>query len=189
MKKVQMNLQVPTDVKAFIYDRAKADDRHPAYILEKLIRPMMAEPLSDIDTIRSLNGAVSDYWAAKHDGNKKGDTHKQQSLIPAIDKNEGFDEFWREYPKKKAKAEALKAWKKNDCYIMRGEIIHDVINRAKRDPAWFDKQFVPNAATYLNGARWNDEIIEEDNRPKFQQQNDALRDELFGGEGETYEHG
>jgi hypothetical protein len=149
MKKVQMNLQVPTDVKAFIYDRAKADDRHPAYILEKLIRPMM---------------------------------------IPAIDKNEGFDEFWEAYPKKKAKADALKSWTKGECWKGAGNIITDVFNRANHDPSWVDKQFVPNATTYLNGKRWEDEIFKKDNRPAFQKNNDALRDELFGNDGETYEH-
>ena len=179
MKNVQTNIRLPTDIKDWLQSKAKEDGRTKGEVLARILRPLMKAVPPIEFPVKSIEAHLESFT---------GDTRLQQSLIPKIDKAEGFDEFWQAYPKKKAKADALKAWKKNDCYIMRGEIIHDVINRSKNDPSWSDKQFVPNGATYLSGKRWEDEITEQDNRPKFEQQGDALREKMFGKKGETYDH-
>lgn len=70
-----------------------------------------------------------------------------------------FDEFWQEYPKKRSKAEAFKAWKKIKSAELAALIISDVKNRRDNDKGWTDVQYVPNASTYLNNERWNDEFI------------------------------
>ncbi len=71
-----------------------------------------------------------------------------------------FDAFWAAYPRKVAKASALKAWKK----ACTGEAIKDEIMRVLKEqlPALYersgkDRQFIPHAATWLNGRRWEDE--------------------------------
>ena len=69
-----------------------------------------------------------------------------------------FGRFWAEYPRKTAKADARKAfgraWKKlppEDAEsILLGAL---VCARA----SWSDAQFIPHAATWLNGERWTDE--------------------------------
>jgi hypothetical protein len=71
--------------------------------------------------------------------------------------NELFDNWWSIYPKKKAKAAARKAWDK--CKVDKQMLIDDITNRVANDPQWQDIQFVPFPATYLNGHRWEDEIV------------------------------
>ena len=69
----------------------------------------------------------------------------------------GFAEFWQEYPNHTAKANALKAWGKVPAEL------HPTIMAAvvvqKRSAAWTkdNGQFVPHAATWLNGKRWEDQ--------------------------------
>jgi hypothetical protein len=68
-----------------------------------------------------------------------------------------FDAFWSLYPRKVAKASALKAWKK----AATSEAVKDAIMAGleRQLPALRpkDRQFVPHAATWLNQERWNDE--------------------------------
>ena len=77
------------------------------------------------------------------------------------DDHQAFVLFWNQYPKKVAKEDAIKAWKKNKLYEHANIIIADVINRTADDWKHRDKKHIPNAATYLNGKRWNDEIIKQ----------------------------
>ncbi len=70
--------------------------------------------------------------------------------------NDRFDEFYKVYPKKVAKEQAIKAWKKikpNDELF--DKIIKSIKSQGLADR---DKQFVPNPATWLNGKRWEDEV-------------------------------
>jgi hypothetical protein len=75
---------------------------------------------------------------------------------------DSFDSFWKEYPKKEAKKDAVKAWNKikltDDLLIN----IMDGLKKAIKSTNWVKQggQFIPNAATWLNGERWNDEVEE-----------------------------
>lgn len=67
-----------------------------------------------------------------------------------------FDEFWKLYPRKVAKPNALKVWlriKPDD------ELLTSIIDAVKRQ-GLYDKeiQFVPHPATWLNQRRWEDEV-------------------------------
>lgn len=67
-----------------------------------------------------------------------------------------FEDFWKLYPRKVAKAEAMKAWakvKEED----RTKAIEALPNHSR---LWEDrdKQFIPHAATWIRGIRWEDEI-------------------------------
>jgi hypothetical protein len=82
-----------------------------------------------------------------------------------------FDSFWRAYPKKAGKQAARKAWNK---LKPSDEIVQLIaINlKARLDAGeWEDTQFVPHASTYLNGARWEDEIQERNVVSKNTQRN------------------
>lgn len=72
---------------------------------------------------------------------------------------EGFDTFWASYPRKENKDNALKAWKKRECHKIYSSILYDV--QVRRNQIWKNtqKEFIPMASTYINGARWNDEIV------------------------------
>lgn len=74
------------------------------------------------------------------------------SLVPPPP--DPFDEFWQAYPRKVGKADAQRAWsravrKTNPDKILAG--LHGYPFDTSR------AQFVPHPATWLNGARWEDD--------------------------------
>lgn len=81
----------------------------------------------------------------------------------------GFSRFWADYPRKTAKADArkafAKAWRKLPDF-QELDTLCGGLERAKA--AWTDAQFIPHAATWLNGERWQDEpstVIPMERRP------------------------
>jgi hypothetical protein len=76
---------------------------------------------------------------------------------------EGFDEFWRVYPRKDNKAKAVKAWRKlmkEPNHPAVADITAHIEKRIKLG-AWSAKKknFIPNPEAFINGRRWEDEII------------------------------
>ena len=67
----------------------------------------------------------------------------------------GFAEFWIAYPRKVAKGDAEKAWKKNKPPV---DECLSAIASAKLSADWIKDggQFIPHPATWLNGKRWED---------------------------------
>lgn len=83
--------------------------------------------------------------------------------IPPISpkgESEGFDNFWIAYPRKIAKANALKSWRKIKPDAELQKTILAALERHKKTEQWTkDKgQFIPHPATWLNQSRWQDEI-------------------------------
>jgi hypothetical protein len=69
---------------------------------------------------------------------------------------EQFEEFYEAYPRRQAKDDAKEAWRKlNPNEQLFSRILADIRSRFRA----VDPNFVPLPAKYLNGARWNDEII------------------------------
>ena len=70
----------------------------------------------------------------------------------------GFAEFWAVYPRHDGKAAAENAWRKLAPDIERQAEIMAAIGDHKRSPRWLESpRFIPHAATWLNGRRWEDE--------------------------------
>lgn len=72
-----------------------------------------------------------------------------------------FKLFWDFYPRKVAKEDAMKAFRKLKA---NSELLDKIIaglNAAKLSPQWVksDGQFIPYASTWLNGRRWEDEAV------------------------------
>lgn len=69
-----------------------------------------------------------------------------------------FDRFWETYPRKVARKAAEKAWSKIPAQYQ----IDVVTALRKHLTLWkqqgTEKSFIPYPATWLNGARWEDEI-------------------------------
>ena len=67
-----------------------------------------------------------------------------------------FDEFWKHYPRKVSKPNALKAWikiKPDD------ELTKTIISAiSKQNLSAKEEQFIPHPASWLNGKRWEDEV-------------------------------
>ena len=74
-----------------------------------------------------------------------------------------FDLFWHEYPKKEAKAQAVKTWLK--LRPSHEEALKMIIHlEYKCDGDWCkdNRKFIPLPSSYLNGERWKDEqVIDE----------------------------
>ena len=73
--------------------------------------------------------------------------------------DDGFATFWKQYPKKASKPQALKAWKK---IKPTGQILADMmaaLEMQKASADWLKDggQFIPHPASWLNGRRWEDE--------------------------------
>jgi len=69
--------------------------------------------------------------------------------------DDGFNEFWNNYPKKVGKDKAKTEWNKKKPKI------DDVLNALKwqKESEQWDKGFIPNPATYISQGRWKDEPI------------------------------
>ena len=83
---------------------------------------------------------------------KKARTTKPVSVL-----DPAFLEFWKIYPVKKAKQSAYRAWKNRKADV--NVILQDIQTRMKTDRQWIEG-YIPHPATYLNGARWEDEITQ-----------------------------
>jgi len=72
-----------------------------------------------------------------------------------------FIEFWKSYPRKVGKGAAARAWKKiRPGKELLGKMLKAVAVQ-RRGEAWQKEsgRFIPNPATWLNQARWDDEPI------------------------------
>ncbi len=80
---------------------------------------------------------------------------------------EKFNQFWYEYPKKKAKFAAMKAWAK----LKPDEALFDDImmglRKARASVEWKREggRFIPHPATFLNQGRWEDEYLPSEQKP------------------------
>lgn len=90
-----------------------------------------------------------------------------QRIAPKPSKNhqepsnmvDGFDSFWRQYPRKVAKSAALKAWRKLKPDDKQLADLMAGLERQKASRDWLKDggQFIPHPATWLNGRRWEDD--------------------------------
>jgi len=71
----------------------------------------------------------------------------------------GFDLFWKAYPRKVAKASALKSWNKiKPSENLVADILKSLSEQIKSDGWQKDNgKYIPHPATWLNGNRWEDE--------------------------------
>lgn len=103
---------------------------------------------------------------------KKADTDKDTPPTPSKGAGDGFDEFWKAYPKKVAKTQALKAWSKLKPNAELQQVILNALERQKQSVQWQkdNGQFIPYPATWLNGRRWEDvqEQVLQPAQPKYE---------------------
>lgn len=87
------------------------------------------------------------------------DRSGEDSKAKAEEGSERFKLFWSAYPRHVARQNAVKAFVKlNPDNALLSLILRDLETRKKTE-AWQKNagQFIPHAATYLNGRRWEDE--------------------------------
>jgi hypothetical protein len=69
-----------------------------------------------------------------------------------------FDAWWMYYPKKVGKKACVAIWNNKGLDRIALDLNYDTANRVANDQQWIDG-YAPNPQTYLNGERWNDDII------------------------------
>jgi len=84
---------------------------------------------------------------------------------PKLPYTNEFEEFWSAYPKKIGKGAAWRAWSKAKARPAIRDILIAVIQQAESEQWTKDGgQFIPHPSTWINQARWLDEVKEQDNR-------------------------
>lgn len=73
----------------------------------------------------------------------------------------GFEEFWANYPRKKSKGDAEKAWKVLAPDEQLQGRISEAIKHAKKSEEWGKDggRFIPYPATWLRAKGWEDELV------------------------------
>lgn len=74
--------------------------------------------------------------------------------------SKGFEDFWNDYPKKKEKLAGSKAWEKLTNSEKENATKALPIHKQQEDWKKENGQYIQNAATWLNGKRWEDELTE-----------------------------
>lgn len=115
-------------------------------------KPSPSESPSDTLSGRIPSPSPSPYSNAKKE---KPSANAVSDSLPVAD---GFEEFYKAYPKHVGKEAAWRAWRK-----VKPEEATAILARVELNKlgewARKDKQYIPNPATWLNGRRWEDEIL------------------------------
>lgn len=78
-----------------------------------------------------------------------------------ISKDLLFKKFWESYPRKENKKNALKSFLKINPDEKLLEQLLFSLEKFKESKQWQDKQYIPLPTSWLNGRRWEDEIVSE----------------------------
>lgn len=87
-----------------------------------------------------------------------------------------FEVFWRIYPRKIAKEDARRAWRKVPYEIYR-DVVEALDKQINVNWQGKDKTFIPHPATWINGKRWEDDIEPPSNskpKPMYYKPNGGL---------------
>ena len=92
---------------------------------------------------------------------RRGETEERRDCAPTT-RESAFETFWRAYPRKTAKGEARKAWAKLDPVGGLLDTIMAAVEAQKNSRQWLADggRFIPHASTWLNQARWEDEVVD-----------------------------
>ncbi len=100
-----------------------------------------------------------------------------QSCARADESDQLFAQFWAAYPKKKAKEDAQRAWKKLSLNSELLAVILRAVEHQRHSPDWQKDsgRYIPLPASWLNGARWTDVVdVEVDEQPTLGRANTRL---------------
>ena len=95
---------------------------------------------------------------------RETDTEKSKKQNPEY--AESFTRFWKAYPRKEAKGNAEKAWKKIDISLL--SVILEAIEcqKATTQSQEANGKYIPLPASWLNARRWEDEVGSKTAPPK-----------------------
>lgn len=108
------------------------------------------------------DNAPADNATPKKKEEKKTEEEKEDLVQDELERAilQGFDDFWAAYPRRQARVEAFRAFRKAVKCHSAAEIV-DGARRFATDPYLPPKQFIPMPATWLNQERWDDGPLPE----------------------------
>ena len=154
-----------TAIRAEPQERSFAEVRQPGSTAPSEGALQCTEPCggaNETGQIDAPNGATL-YNVTKKKHKEK--TNTLSDLLSDGEQAERFKQFWKAYPRKEKRKEALRIWMKlspDDALFQR--IMHG-LSTYLRSPQWrderggFRKQYIPQPTAWLNGERWEDDII------------------------------
>ena len=74
-----------------------------------------------------------------------------------------FELFWANYPRKEKKKDTYDWFKKHKPTEEFVNHLIECVKQQSMSKQWSKKQYIPLPSTWLNGKRWEDELIEEEN--------------------------
>jgi hypothetical protein len=103
------------------------------------------------------NYATSKTTSRRQAGDKQATTNKNVKNVKNDKEEDLFARFYAAYPKKKAPADALKAWEQIGGQNRLDEILA-AIEKQRTSPEWIKDggQYIPYPATWLRKQRWED---------------------------------
>ncbi len=111
-------------------------------------------------TARAVNRTSGNDELLKKDITKQR-KEPNKSLCASDDARVTFDAFWSVYPIKKNKQRAQEQWIKKKCAPIAHLILKDVEQRILNEWQYREDKYIPHPSTYLQHARWTDEITLE----------------------------
>lgn len=127
------------------------------------VEPRSEKPTMDNPTVYkelSNKGLIN-----KELSNKDIVDSKESTKVNKYDKVPYFNEFWKAYPKKRSKGQALAPFKRQVKDRETLDLILADIEFKLNNGVWHDFQFIPHASSYLNAEQWLDENIVP--KPKY----------------------
>lgn len=96
---------------------------------------------------------------ARGDGSQLRVVKKENGEVGAQVALSDWEWFWSEYPKKKAKGDAFRAWRQTESLRPDIEEVIAAINRQCQSHDWIKDggQYIPLPASWLRAWRWADE--------------------------------
>lgn len=141
-----------------LYIQVRQFEAHQNLNLSKRGRSRYPAP-EDGSPADSAGDALSKEKGREVEG--KGSEGKTRGLAPRDRASDSlFAIFWTAYPKKKAKEDAQRAWDKRRPTSELLSVMLSALERQKASPDWLKDsgRYIPLPATWLNGARWTDEV-------------------------------
>ena len=88
-------------------------------------------------------------------------TPKVKSKALSADADHDFLKFWKIYPNKAARQKAWKAFQSLSPDADLQVVLLAAVEAQKKTDKWLKEkgEFIPHAATWLNGKRWEDEVV------------------------------
>ncbi len=140
------------------YNLAWLSERIGMKVTESIIQPLLASSLCSVSV--SVSVSVSPL-SLTDDSNvlaeRTQEASKPLAQSPSL-LDETFERFWAGYPRKIGKGSARKAWNKIKPINGLCDTICQQVDKAKQTEQWTKDagKFIPNPATWLNQARWED---------------------------------